>query len=225
MMRPVLLLLSFLGVTLAGAQTVTISGAVRDAHYGDPIVGAPVYLVGTLRVAVTNGIGRYVLRDVPAGTFIITVAYKGYTSESVTLVSSGEADVNHDFNLMRAPMAREAAARSPQTREQEGRQDPAASRIQDALNAEFNTVCGCFKSAIGVLNDAVRLRRRYENIEQYERDHEAVGQMNTLMKSWRTAQQYCLTRFGTRLLVDSACNRPGEISDRRRVLDSLGIKM
>ena len=183
MMRSLLLLLSFLGVTLADAQTIAITGAVRDALYGDPIAGAPVYLVGTLRVAVTKGNGHYILRDVPAGKFIITVVHKGYTSESDTLVVSGEADVKHNFNLMRAPTVSEAVTRPPQTREQEGRQNPAAFRSRDAPNSEFDTVCGCFKSAIGVLNNAVRLRWKYENIEQYERDYEAVEQMNTLLKS------------------------------------------
>ena len=148
---------------------------------------------------------------------------RGIRPESDTLLVSGEADIENNFNLQPAPAASEEVAISAQTGDQETKQNAASSPSQDALRSELNTVCACFESAVGILNDAILLRKKYEDVEQYRSDLEAVEQMNALLTLWRTAQHHCLTGFGTALFVDSACNRPGEISDLRGELESLGI--
>lgn len=216
-------LMLFVSVPLAEAQTVRITGTVQDAQHGAPIMGAPVYLIGSSAVAVTKEDGRFVLQDVQAGTYILTVVYEGYSSESDTLVVSGDADVENNFSLHPVPATGEEVAISPRTGNQEAKQNFVFSPSEDSLRSELKTVCACFESAVGILNDAILLRKKYEDVEQYQRDHEAVEQMSALLASWRIAQYHCLTGFGTELFVDSACNRPDEISDMRRELDSLGI--
>lgn len=223
MTRRLMWLMLFVSVSLAEAQTVHITGTVQDAQLGAPITGAPVYLIGSSALAVTKEDGRFVLQDVQAGTYILTVVYEGYSSESDTLVVSGESDIEKNFNLQPAPAASEEGAIVPQARDQETKQNAASSPGQDALRSELDTVCACFESAVSILNDAILLRKKYEDVEQYRSDLEAVEQMNALLALWRTAQHHCLTGFGTALFVDSACNRPGEISDLRGELDSLGI--
>ena len=223
MIRRIMWLMLFVSVPLAEAQTVRITGTVQDAQLGAPITGAPVYLIGSSGVAVTKENGRFVLQDVQAGTYILTVVYEGYASESDTLVVSGEADVENNFRLNSVRAADEKVAISPQTGDQEAEPNFSLSPSQDSLRSELKTVCACFESAVGILNDAILLRKKYENAEQYQRDREAVEQMNALLALWRTAQYHCLTGFGTKLFVDSACNRPDKISDLRKELDSLGI--
>ena len=216
-------LMLFVSVPLAEAQTVRITGTVQDAQHGAPIMGAPVYLIGSSSLAVTKENGQFVLQDVQAGTYILTVVYEGYSSESDTLVVSGDADLENNFSLHPVRAAGEEAGIGPQAGNQEAKQNFVLSPGQDSLRSELKTVCACFESAVGILNDAILLRKKYENIEQYQRDREAVEQMDALLALWRTAQYHCLTGFGTELFVDSVCNRPDEISDMRRKLDSLDI--
>ena len=209
---------------LAAAQNATISGTVTDVRLGEAIRGAPVYLIGLPRVAVTKEDGGFELRDVRAGTYILTVAVQGYAPASDTLEVFGTARITHDFRLEPDDAAGEDRAGQPGIRGQGNRLPhpaPAVSEVQRF--PQFSTVCGCFKSANATLGEALRLRKQYGSLAQFHRDSEAVNQLDTLLKSWRTAQQVCLTRFGTKLLEDSWCNRPGDISDKRRELDSLGI--
>lgn len=223
MIRRIMWLMLFVSVPFAQAQTARITGTVQDAQLGAPIIGAPVYLIGSSGLAVTKENGQFVLQDVQAGTYILTVVYEGYSSESDTLVVSGDADVENNFSLHPVRAAGEEVAIGPKTGDQEAKQNFVLSPSQDSLRSELKTVCACFESAAGILNDAVLLRKKYENTEQYQRDREAVEQMNALLALWRTVQYHCLTVFGTELFVDSACNRPDEISDMRRKLDNLGI--
>ncbi len=215
-------LMLFVSVSFAEAQTVRITGTVQDAQLGVPITGAPVYLIGSSGLAVTKENGQFALQDVQAGTYILTVVYEGYSSESDTLVVSGDADIENNFNLHPVRAAGEEAAIGSPTGDR-AKRNFVLSPGQDSLRSELKTVCACFESAVGILSDAILLRKKYENREQYQRDREAVEQMNALLALWRTAQYHCLTEFGTELFVDSACNRPNEISDMRRKLNSLGI--
>ncbi|MXY07738.1 MAG: carboxypeptidase-like regulatory domain-containing protein [Rhodothermaceae bacterium] len=206
----------------ATAQTATISGTVTDAEIGEAIRGAPVYLVGLPRVAVTTVDGSYEFLGVEAGTYVLTAVARGYLPFSDTLEISGTSRITHDFRLEPDPGDSLAGQRQMQERDKSvphpGLEDSETLRL-----FELSTVCGCFKSANAILGEALRLRTEYGSLVQFERDSGAVDQMGGLLKSWRTAQQICLTRFGSKLFEDTWCNSPGEISEKRRALDSLGI--
>ena len=206
----------------ATAQTASISGTVTDAEVGEPISGAPVYLVGLPRVAVTTVDGSYELLGVEAGTYVLTAAARGYVPFRDTIEVSGTSRITHDFRLEPDPGDRLAGQR--QTQEQDKSVPHPVLEGSEALRfSQLSTVCGCFKSASAILGEVLRLRTDYGSLVQFERDSEAVNQMGMLLKSWRMTQQLCLTRFGSKLFEDTWCNRPGEISDKRRALDSLGI--
>ena len=206
----------------AAAQTASISGTVTDAEVGEPISGAPVYLVGLPRVAVTTVNGSYELLGVEAGTYVLTAVARGYVPFSDTLEVSGTSRITLDFRLEPDPGDRPAGHR--QAQEQDKSVPHPVLEGGDSLRfSQLSTVCGCFKSANAILGEALRLRTEYGSLVQFERDSRAVDQMGGLLKSWRMAQQFCLTRFGSKLFEDTRCNRPGEISEKRRALDSLGI--
>jgi hypothetical protein len=68
----------------------TISGIVTDGEGGGPIAGATVTLEGTSFEATTDGTGSYIIRNVPAGIYNITVSrdnFKDQTLENVVVVA------------------------------------------------------------------------------------------------------------------------------------------
>ena len=57
---PFLTLLIFMTVTMGyGAVTGKVSGIIRDAETGDPLIGANVLIVGTSLGAATDMEGKY----------------------------------------------------------------------------------------------------------------------------------------------------------------------
>ncbi len=206
----------------AAAQTVSISGTVTDAEVGEAISGVPVYLIGLPRVAVTTVDGNYELLGVEAGTYVLTAVARGYVPFSDTLEVSGTSRITHNFRLELDPGDRLAGQRQTQERDASV-PHPALNDSESLRFSQLSTVCGCFISADAILGEALRLRTEYDSLDQFERDNKAKNQMGGLLKSWRMAQQFCLTRFGSKLFEDTWCNRPGEISRKRSALDSLGI--
>lgn len=81
----------------ANAQTGAITGAVTDASSGAPLSSVQVYLAGTGTGTLTNASGRYLMLNVPAGTYTIRLERIGYQrmTQEVT-VRPGET-VTVDF--------------------------------------------------------------------------------------------------------------------------------
>lgn len=100
-MRKLVWLLAFLALLTAAARpaaaqgTGTIQGSVTDARSG-PVQGARVNVDGTSIGAVTGADGRFVLRNVPAGTRTVRAAMLGYASaqRTVTVTDGGTATVS-----------------------------------------------------------------------------------------------------------------------------------
>jgi len=83
----------------AFAQSSAIQGYVRDAKTGEPLPGATVMLVGTSMGAATDINGKYLIQNVPAGTYTIKASYVGYEGkESVITAKAGE-NIRMDFKL------------------------------------------------------------------------------------------------------------------------------
>ena len=64
--------------TIAFSQNVNLSGFVKDASSGDPLVGANVYIVGTSLGTASNEKGFYKLPNISEGTYIVRAEYIGY---------------------------------------------------------------------------------------------------------------------------------------------------
>lgn len=82
------------GAALAGAahaQTGSIVGYVTDAETRAPLPGVNMVLEDTERGAATEQDGRFVIADVPAGTYTIRASLVGYlTAERTIRVRAGE---------------------------------------------------------------------------------------------------------------------------------------
>lgn len=73
------------------AQAASVSGTVTDRTTGHPIVGARIIVLGDSRSALTDSLGRYELRGMPAGTSQITVVVAPYPALSF-VVALGELE-------------------------------------------------------------------------------------------------------------------------------------
>jgi len=72
------------------AQDSKITGRLLDINQ-DPVIGANVYLTGTILGSSTDAKGEFSILNVPAGKFTLTIAMIGYQQKDTTLnISSGD---------------------------------------------------------------------------------------------------------------------------------------
>ncbi|MEO7086291.1 MAG: SusC/RagA family TonB-linked outer membrane protein [Gemmatimonadaceae bacterium] len=84
---------------MAQAQTGTITGRVVAVGSSEPLVEARVTIVNTTSATNTNGDGRYTLRGVAPGQFVIRVLRVGYTEQKKSVTVAPGATVTLDFTL------------------------------------------------------------------------------------------------------------------------------
>ena len=100
MLRSFVLLLFFTGMQLTGlAQSLTVSGYVRDAKTGETLIGATVAVkerpgTGT----VTNAYGYYAL-SLPPGNYTLVFGYLGYASREQALRLSAATKLNAELDM------------------------------------------------------------------------------------------------------------------------------
>lgn len=75
------------------ARTGRITGTVVSSHDGRPLSTARVHLVNEQIGSLSSIDGRYLLRDVPAGTYDLAVELLGYGSKTVTGIEVGPGAV------------------------------------------------------------------------------------------------------------------------------------
>src|SRR5262245_5030596 len=89
---------ALLGAGSARAQTGTITGRVAEKG-GTPIAGAEVRVDSMLIHSLTDGDGRYTLRDVPAGRRVVRALMLGYKSLTHDVTVEDGATLTVDFTL------------------------------------------------------------------------------------------------------------------------------
>ena len=82
------------------AQQISVSGYVRDAETGEPLIGANVHAIGLDRGTVTNNFGFYSL-SVPSGFQSIYVSAIGYLHKQDTLRLNKLRGETHEFLLFK----------------------------------------------------------------------------------------------------------------------------
>ena len=78
-----------LPMALVAQQPGRVVGRILDAQNAQPLANAQVYLSDGSLGALTALDGRYVIRDVPAGTYSVTAQLIGYATKTVTGVEVG----------------------------------------------------------------------------------------------------------------------------------------
>jgi hypothetical protein len=77
-MKKYLLPLLFLPAFIYAGTTGKLSGTIKDAQSGEPLIGANVILEGTDYGAATNAKGEYVLLNISPGKYNVKVSFIGY---------------------------------------------------------------------------------------------------------------------------------------------------
>ena len=80
----------------------TITGRVTDAHDGTPVPDAVVDAGASHRTRSASD-GRYTLRDLPAGSYAVTVHAFGFAPATQTVVVATDSTSHADFVLLQAP--------------------------------------------------------------------------------------------------------------------------
>ena len=79
------------GPVLRAADSATLSGTVNNSATGNLLQGAKVEIPSLSAVALADHTGRYVLSELPAGTYDVVVSYTGLdTAHSSVAVSAGQ---------------------------------------------------------------------------------------------------------------------------------------
>lgn len=95
-----LLILVILSTLVAFAGNGKITGVVKDAATGEPVVGANVVIEGTLMGAAADAKGVYVILAVPPGTYNVVVSAVGYARAVVQGVQvRSDQTVSLDISL------------------------------------------------------------------------------------------------------------------------------
>ena len=81
------------------AQNGTITGTVTEASTMRPMSSAQVYLANTSLGTLTNQSGRYLILNVPPGTYTVTVERIGYGTATQEVTVSGGQTVEANFGL------------------------------------------------------------------------------------------------------------------------------
>ena len=92
----VLFLFIFIPIFLLKAQTGKISGIIKDASTGEPLISASVMIPGSNAGAATNLDGYYSILNVPPGTYTIKASMIGYTS---SILRNIRVNINQTFEL------------------------------------------------------------------------------------------------------------------------------
>ena len=124
-----LALVAWLAFTASAQRTSTLSGAIKDAQTGDALPGANVLLVGTGMGATTDISGKYIVRNVPAGSYSIRVTYIGYTTSTLPIVVNEAVDVRKDFRLSAVAIEGETVVITAQ-----------AAGQNEAINQQLNSM-------------------------------------------------------------------------------------
>jgi len=83
----------------------SLSGTVRDSQSGEPLPGANIYLNGTAIGGVSDLNGLYLIKQIPAGSYMLKISFIGYKRKEVSIqIRPGEAkklDLSLDFDVVR----------------------------------------------------------------------------------------------------------------------------
>jgi len=96
----VYLYVCILGSTLRAGTTGKITGSVRDASTGDPLIGVNIVVEGTLLGAATDKDGYYVIMNIPPNVYDVKAMMIGYRPvRSVGVRISADFTTKLDFRL------------------------------------------------------------------------------------------------------------------------------
>jgi outer membrane receptor for ferrienterochelin and colicin len=77
-MKKILLLIMVFQFNVFAGVTGKLTGTVIDAETGEPLIGVNILLEGTVLGSATDIYGRYVILNIPPGSYSVKISYIGY---------------------------------------------------------------------------------------------------------------------------------------------------
>ena len=97
-------------LSAGAAQAATLSGFVTDADNGEALIRAAVAVEGLQLGAVSNNSGYYAVKQVPAGTHVVSASHPGYQTRWDTLRFGADEIVRLNLALVPKPVVGEQIA-------------------------------------------------------------------------------------------------------------------
>ena len=126
------------------AQKGEISGKVTDSTNDSPLIGANVVIEGTDQGAATDADGRYMIKQLDAGTYTIMVSYIGYQSYKEDITLDGAQEISKDLALQPEAIEMETYVVTASRRRERVEDAPAAISVisKREIRRESNTNLG-----------------------------------------------------------------------------------
>jgi len=125
-------------------SATSITGTITDKDNNNPLIGANVILKGTIMGAATDVNGEYLIPNVPAGSYTISVNYIGYESiQKAIEIESGKSQ-RMDFQLVTSAIQMDAYVVTASRRRERVEDAPAAISVitKQDIRRESNTNLG-----------------------------------------------------------------------------------
>ncbi len=92
-------LILFFLIDPLSAQTATIRGIVIDSVSSEPLPGANIILTGTSIGTASNTEGKFLIRNIPAGTYKVKASYVGYKTNDFEINLKAGRTFETEFKL------------------------------------------------------------------------------------------------------------------------------
>ncbi len=89
-----------LPLAVLAQEAGSIEGIVRSSETANPLSGANVIIVGTSWGILTGSDGRFVLTDVPRGSYVVSVSYVGFDAQRRNIIVLGGEKLSLEFVLV-----------------------------------------------------------------------------------------------------------------------------
>ncbi|MCB0743844.1 MAG: TonB-dependent receptor, partial [Ignavibacteriae bacterium] len=94
-----IVLLFSINLSQTYAQTGSLQGIVVDAVSNDPLPGANIILTGTSIGAASNVDGKFLIRNIPVGTYKVKATYVGYNAHEFEIELQAGRTLEAEFKL------------------------------------------------------------------------------------------------------------------------------
>ena len=128
--KPMTALLLLFTCLSASAQTANLSGQITDKD--GPLMLANVFLKGTDIGSNTDSEGKFTIRNIPAGTYTVTIKYIGYLTVSEEITLGEGQSLKKDFTLQEDFLNLESVVVSGTRYEQDRVNNPVVVGVIDA---------------------------------------------------------------------------------------------
>ncbi len=98
-LRGIVIITLLVAGTLLGQETGSVTGHVKDAQSGDPLIGVNLIIKGTNLGAATDIEGNYKIVNVSAGKHILLASYVGYQVKTIDINVQANKSVEVNFEL------------------------------------------------------------------------------------------------------------------------------